>query len=59
MVFDPIPKCSEISDVAMLLEMGYQRFFLGDSICFHREALLETLNLLQEISTDVFGNNFS
>ena len=52
MVFDPVPKCSEISDVAMLLKMGYQRFLLGDSVCFHREALLETLNLLQEIFLD-------
>lgn len=52
MSFDPVPKCSEISDVSMLLNLGFRRFLLGDSVCFQREALLETLNLLKEIFLD-------
>ncbi len=50
LAFEPVPVSAEISDVAYLLSLGYRTFMLGDAVCLQREALLEALNLLQEIS---------
>jgi pyruvate kinase len=52
MAHHPVPISAEISDVAYLLSLGYQTFMLGDAVCFERAALIETLNLLGEISRD-------
>jgi hypothetical protein len=50
MAHHPIPECADIGDVAFLLSLGYRTFLIGDIVCFRREALLETLNLLQAIA---------
>ena len=55
MAFNPVPASAEIGDVAWLLSMGYRTFMLGDAVCFQRESLMETLNLLQEIFESVEG----
>jgi len=53
MAFNPVPASAEIGDVAWLLSMGYRTLMLGDAVCFQRETLMETLNLLQEIFESV------
>lgn len=53
MAFNPVPASAEIGDVSWLLSMGYRTFMLGDAVCFQREPLIETLNLLQEIFESV------
>jgi len=50
MAHHPVPVSAEISDVAYLISLGYRTFMLGDAICFDRDTLFETLNLLQQIS---------
>ena len=54
LAYDPIPNNSEISDVALLLSLGYRTFLLGDAVCLGRDSLLSALNLLESISED-FG----
>jgi pyruvate kinase len=51
--YHPVPVSAEISDVAYLLSLGYKTFMLGDAVCFEREILIETLNLLGEISQEI------
>ncbi len=52
MADDPIPECSEIGDLAFLLEIGYRSFMFGDSLCFRKAALLEALNLFQAVVSE-------
>jgi len=54
MAFFPVPTSAEICDAAYLLSLGYKTFMLGDAVCLRRDSLLETLNLLQEISQGWF-----
>jgi pyruvate kinase len=53
----PVPTNADISDFAFLLQLGYRRFMLGDRICFHRETILEALNLIDTLAAD-FAENF-
>jgi len=53
MAHHPVPLSAEISDVAYLLSLGYQTFMLGDAVCLDRDPLIETLNLLQDISQEI------
>ncbi|MGD8793539.1 MAG: pyruvate kinase [Anaerolineae bacterium] len=46
----PVPDSAEIGDVAFLLSVGYRNFMLGDALCFHRDSVLEALNLLQAVA---------
>ncbi len=43
------PTCPDITDIACLLEMGYQNLMIGDDICFNQEMLLLSLDILQAI----------
>jgi hypothetical protein len=52
MAYQPVPLSADIGDVAFLLEIGYQTFLLGDVVCFKRETVLETLNLLRAIARE-------
>lgn len=52
LAFQPVPLSADISDVAFLLEIGYRTFLLGDVVCFKRETVLESLNLLEAIARD-------
>jgi pyruvate kinase len=46
----PVPSSADIGDVAFLLSLGYRTFMLGDTVCFHRDSVLEALNLLEAIA---------
>jgi pyruvate kinase len=47
---NPRPICSDITDVACMLEMGYEHFMVGDDVCFNREVLLLALDILDAIA---------
>lgn len=47
---DPVPTCSDISDVALCLSLGYRTFMLGDEVCLRRDSVIPALNLLSEIA---------
>jgi len=51
----PVPSLSDIADVAFLLALGYRRFVLGDVVCFDRNAVLASLDLLQAIAEEHDG----
>jgi len=53
----PIPTSADISDVAFLLEIGYRRFMLGDSVCLRRDSVIEALNLLEEMGKEYTGKH--
>ncbi|MCJ7549395.1 MAG: pyruvate kinase [Anaerolineae bacterium] len=46
----PVPESADIGDVAFLLSLGYRTFMLGDVTCFHRDTVLEALNLLEAVA---------
>jgi len=46
----PVPESADIGDVAFLLSLGYRTFMLGDVTCFHRDTVLEALNLLEAVT---------
>lgn len=45
----PVPDCADISDVALLLALGYRTLMLGDEVCLRRDAVIGALNLLAAI----------
>jgi pyruvate kinase len=47
---NPVPESADIGDVAFLLSLGYRTFMLGDVTCFHRDTVLEALNLLEAVA---------
>ncbi|MEN8241674.1 MAG: pyruvate kinase [Chloroflexota bacterium] len=51
----PVPSSADISDIALLLSMGYRTFMLGDAVCLRRESVLAALNLLTEIALGMKG----
>ena len=53
LAWDPVPRCTEIGDVAFLMTLGYRTFMLGDEVCLKREPLLEALNLLQAVAGEL------
>jgi pyruvate kinase len=53
MAFHPVPVSAEINDVAYLWTLGYHTLMLGDAVCLNRDSLIETLNLLQQISKEI------
>jgi pyruvate kinase len=50
LAYHPVPSSADISDIALLLSMGYRTFMLGDAVCLSRESLLAALNLLGEMA---------
>ena len=46
------PSCSDITDVACMLQMGYQTLMIGDDICFEEERLLLALDILNSIAEE-------
>lgn len=46
---NPVPVCSEISDVGYLMEIGYKTAMIGDDVCFNEHSVLSALNLLEAI----------
>jgi pyruvate kinase len=50
LAYHPVPSSADISDIALLLSMGYRTFMLGDAVCLSWESLLAALNLLGEMA---------
>jgi pyruvate kinase len=50
---DPVPESADISDIAFLLGLGYRTFLLGDTVCFDRDSVIEALNLLEAIASEM------
>ncbi|PIS21567.1 hypothetical protein COT51_02095 [candidate division WWE3 bacterium CG08_land_8_20_14_0_20_41_15] len=48
---NPRPTCSDITDIACMLEMGYEHFMIGDDICFNEGSLFLALDILTAISS--------
>jgi pyruvate kinase len=53
LVEHPVPSCADISDIALLISLGYRTFLLGDALCLRRETVLEALNLLGAVAGEV------
>lgn len=49
----PVPASADISDLALLLLLGYRTLLLGDALCFRREAVLEALNLIGAVASEL------
>jgi pyruvate kinase len=49
----PVPASADISDLALLLLLGYRTLLLGDAICFDRSAVLEALNLIRAVAAEL------
>lgn len=52
LAYHPVPSSADISDIALLLKLGYRTFMLGDAVCLDRESLLAALNLLEEMAEE-------
>ena len=52
LAWEPVPRCSEITDVAFLLGLGYRTFMLGDEVCLKRDTVMEALNLLEVVALE-------
>lgn len=50
LAYHPVPSSADISDIALLLSLGYRSFMLGDAVCLQRESVLAALNLLEAIA---------
>lgn len=49
---DPVPSCSDINEIAWLLEIGYKRFMFCDGLCLQKESLERAINVLNAIAID-------
>jgi pyruvate kinase len=45
----PMPSCPDIMDIQYLKEMGYDKFLIGDDICFKREILIKAINIFKAV----------
>jgi hypothetical protein len=52
LAFHPVPSSADISDIALLLRLGFRAFMLGDAVCLDRDSLLSALNLLAEMAAE-------
>ncbi len=43
------PECQDVTDVALLLALGYRTLMLGDEVCLRRDSVISALNLLEAI----------
>ena len=53
LAWEPVPRCSEITDVAFLMNLGYRVFMLGDEVCLKRDTVIEALNLLEAVASEL------
>ncbi|MFX0099770.1 MAG: pyruvate kinase [Candidatus Hodarchaeota archaeon] len=44
-----LPNCAELSDVALLLKLGYKAFLFGDYVCEDEDALKSAIGILMAI----------
>lgn len=52
------PNCTDISDLGLLLKMGYRSFLLGDQVCENENALKSALGLMNTIFQEFLRNQF-
>lgn len=48
----PRPTCSDITDIACMIQMGYKHFMVGDDICFNEDSLMLALEILTAIGKE-------
>jgi pyruvate kinase len=46
------PTCSDITDIACMIQMGYKNFMVGDDICFNEDSLMLALEILTAIGKE-------
>ncbi|MBN1428815.1 MAG: hypothetical protein JXB07_10550 [Anaerolineae bacterium] len=52
LAWQPVPACTDVTDVAYLLAIGYRTFMLGDQACLKRDSVIAALNLLEAIAEE-------
>jgi len=53
LVEHPVPAAADISDAAFLLSLGYRTFLLGDAVSLQRDTVLEAINALQAVASEM------
>ena len=53
LVDSPRPACSDVTDIAYALTLGYKSFMIGDDICFDIDKLLLALDILGAIEKEI------
>lgn len=51
-VEETVPSCSDINEIAWLLQCGYKRFMFCDGLCLNKNALDRAVNVLDAIAKD-------
>lgn len=51
----PVPTCTDITDIAAMLMMGYNTLMIGDDICFNRDSILLALDICGAINKQFKG----
>ena len=46
------PVCSDITDIACMIQLGYKHFMIGDDICFQEDSLMLALEILTAIGKE-------
>jgi len=49
---NPRPTCSDVTDVACMIQMGYKYFMIGDDICFNEDGLMLAIEILSAIGKE-------
>lgn len=49
----PVPSSADLFDVAFLLDIGYRTFLVGDTLCFREDSIMEALNLLTTMISEL------
>ena len=52
LVDQPRPTCSDVTDIACMIQMGYKTFMIGDDICFNEDGLMLTIEILSAIGRE-------
>ncbi len=51
---NPVPECTDFSDLAWLFDLGYRRMMLCDGLCLKEEPLARAVNIL-----DAFRDSYA
>lgn len=52
---ESVPSCSDLNELAWLLDIGYRRFMFCDGLCLNKEALNRALHILAAVAADYAG----
>lgn len=53
LVSSPRPSCSDVTDIAYCLSIGYKTFMIGDDICFGIDKLMLALDILGALEKEL------